>query len=49
MACDGPPLIPRVVGPHELFPVAVIIGAAAHWRFVLQFAAGKQSEAVMDS
>jgi len=40
-----PTLIPRVVGPHELFHVAVLIGAAAHWRFVLQFAGGKEPEA----
>ena len=44
-----PTLIPRVVGPHELFHVAVLIGVAAHWRFVLQFAAGKESEAFSDS
>ena len=45
-----PTLIPGVVGPHELFHVAVLIGVAAHWRFVLQFAGGKtQPEAVNDS
>jgi channel protein (hemolysin III family) len=38
-----PTLIPGVVGPHELFHVAVLVGAAAHWRFVQQFAAGKES------
>ena len=38
-----PTLIPGVVGPHELFHVAVLVGAAAHWRFVLQFAGGKES------
>ncbi|NQU20185.1 MAG: hemolysin III family protein [Candidatus Nealsonbacteria bacterium] len=44
-----PTLIPHVIGPHEIFHVAVLIGAAAHWRFVLQFADGKQPEAVDDS
>ncbi len=44
-----PTLIPRVVGPHELFHVAVLIGVAAHWRFVLQFADGKASEVMNDS
>jgi channel protein (hemolysin III family) len=35
-----PTLIPSVVGPHELFHVAVLAGAALHWRFVYQFAGG---------
>ncbi len=42
---DWPTLMPGVVGAHELFHVAVLIGVAAHWRFVLQFAAGKDSVA----
>jgi len=29
-----PVLIPHVVGPHELFHLAVIGGAAVHWRLV---------------
>ena len=44
-----PTLIPHVIGPHELFHVAVLIGVASHWRFVLQFAGGKEPEAVNDS
>ena len=44
-----PTIIPHVVGPHELFHIAVLIGAAAHWRFVLQFADGKESENASDS
>ena len=43
-----PTLIPGAVGPHEVFHVAVLIGAAAHWRFVLQFADGNESETVND-
>jgi channel protein (hemolysin III family) len=35
-----PTLIPRVVGPHELFHVGVLVGAALHWKFVYQFACG---------
>jgi channel protein (hemolysin III family) len=35
-----PTLIPGVVGPHELFHVAVLIGAGLHWRFVSEFACG---------
>ena len=35
-----PVLIPGVLGPHELFHVAVLIGAGLHWKFVYSFAAG---------
>jgi channel protein (hemolysin III family) len=35
-----PTLIPGVVGPHELFHVGVLVGAALHWMFVYQFACG---------
>jgi channel protein (hemolysin III family) len=35
-----PVIIPRVVGPHELFHVAVLAGIAWHWKFVSQFASG---------
>ena len=35
-----PILIPGVIGPHELFHVAVLTGAGCHWRFVHQFADG---------
>ncbi len=35
-----PTLVPRVIGPHELFHAAVLCGVAAHWRFVRQFAGG---------
>jgi len=30
----GPALLPGVIGPHELFHVAVITGIGLHWRFV---------------
>ena len=33
-----PVLIPGVVGPHEVFHVAVIVGVAFHWSFVFRFA-----------
>jgi len=29
-----PIVIPAVVGPHELFHIAVLVGIAFHWRFV---------------
>jgi channel protein (hemolysin III family) len=35
-----PVIIPGVVGPHELWHVAVLIGLGLHWKFVFQFAGG---------
>lgn len=35
-----PVVIPGVVGPHELWHLAVLIGLGLHWKFVFQFAAG---------
>lgn len=35
-----PVLIHGVVGPHEMFHVAVLLGLAAHWYFVWQLAGG---------
>ena len=35
-----PTLIPHVVGPHEVWHVAVLIGLGLHWKFVFQFAHG---------
>ncbi|MCG8585741.1 MAG: hemolysin III family protein [Pirellulales bacterium] len=35
-----PVLIPGVIGYHELWHVAVLIGITLHWKFVFQFAAG---------
>lgn len=32
--------IPGVIGPHELWHVAVLIALAMHWRFLRQFTAG---------
>ena len=36
----GPMVIDGVVGPHELWHIAVLAGLAMHWRFVFQFATG---------
>jgi channel protein (hemolysin III family) len=33
-----PTLIPRVVGPHELWHVAVLVAMALHWTFVFRHA-----------
>jgi channel protein (hemolysin III family) len=35
-----PTLIPRILGPHELWHLAVLIGLGCHWCFVWQFADG---------
>ena len=39
-----PMLIPGVVGPHELFHLAVLAALACHWKFVFQFASGEVRE-----
>ena len=36
-----PTVIPRVVESHEVFHIAVLIGATFHWRFIWQFAGGE--------
>lgn len=38
-----PELIPGVVGPHELFHVAVLAGLAWHWRFLYDLAASSHT------
>lgn len=35
-----PVLIDGIIGPHELWHLAVLAGLALHWRFVFQFAEG---------
>ena len=35
-----PVLIPRILGPHELWHIAVLTGLGFHWRFVWQIADG---------
>jgi channel protein (hemolysin III family) len=37
----SPTLLPGIVGPHEVFHLAVLGGMACHWQFVSQFATGK--------
>ena len=36
----GPMLVHGVIGPHELWHLAVLGGLTMHWRFVFQFATG---------
>ncbi len=36
-----PVLIPGVVGPHEMFHVAVLVGAGLHWVFIYRIASGE--------
>ncbi len=33
-----PVLVPGVIGPHELFHVAVLVGLGLHWWFVFHVA-----------
>jgi channel protein (hemolysin III family) len=40
LAADRPVLLSRVVGPHEIWHVAVLAGLGLHWKFVFQIAAG---------
>lgn len=37
---NWPTLIPHVVGPHELWHAAVLVGLSLHWKFVFRFADG---------
>jgi len=43
LSLDWPILIPRFVGPHEVWHVAVLVGLSLHWKFVFQFAHGPPS------
>ncbi len=36
-----PTLLPGIVGPHEVFHLAVLAGMGLHWQFVSQFADGE--------
>lgn len=40
LGLQWPTVVPSVVGPHELWHVAVILGLGLHWKFVFQFADG---------
>ncbi len=40
LGLDWPTIIPGVVGAHELWHVAVLVGLGLHWKFVFQFAGG---------
>lgn len=37
-----PTLIPGVLGPHEVWHVAVLLGIGLHWNFIHQFATGEE-------
>lgn len=40
LGLNWPTLIPGVVGAHELWHVAVLVGLGLHWKFVSRFADG---------
>lgn len=35
-----PTVLPAIIGPHELFHLAVLAGIAWHWRFILRVSGG---------
>ncbi len=37
-----PTIIPGVIGPHEIFHVAVLLGVAYHWRFIKRIIVANQ-------
>ncbi|MCH9682718.1 MAG: hemolysin III family protein [Deltaproteobacteria bacterium] len=41
----GPSLIPDVIGPHEIFHIAVVLGVALHWRFIAELATTRRCAA----
>lgn len=41
-----PQLLPGIVGPHEIFHLAVLAGIAWHWAFILGIASGGPQRAV---
>ena len=41
-----PVLIPGVVGPHEIFHLAVVAGISFHWAFIRGIATGESSDAL---
>ena len=38
-----PQLIQGLIGPHELFHFAVVVGIALHWQFVYRLANGRDA------
>ena len=45
LATQRPILMEGLIGPHELWHVAVLCGLGLHWHFVFQFAAGMSPDA----
>jgi channel protein (hemolysin III family) len=41
-----PNLLPGIIGPHEIFHLAVLAGIAWHWAFILGIASGEPKRAV---
>ena len=39
--CRWPVILPGVVGPHELFHAAVLVGVASFWKFIREIASGE--------
>jgi channel protein (hemolysin III family) len=43
---NWPVLVPGVVGPHEVFHLAVVAGISFHWAFIRGIASGSRAEAL---
>ena len=43
LGLNWPILVPGIIGAHELWHVAVLMGLGLHWKFVFQFAQGPPS------
>jgi channel protein (hemolysin III family) len=41
LGLEWPTLLPGVIGPHELWHVAVLAGIAFHWSFIFRVASGR--------
>ena len=44
-----PVLLPGIVGPHEMFHLAVLAGIACHWAFIARIASGEAKWAGLES
>ena len=42
----APVLVEGVIGPHEIFHIAVIIGVACHWQFIVVILRKNQSQTI---
>ena len=46
LALHRPTLLPGLIGPHEVWHAAVLLGIGLHWHFVFRFASGQIPEEI---